>query len=215
MSIVRVVLADDHTVVRQALQSILSLDPELDLVGEAGSGDEAFRLCGELHPDVVLMDLLMPGGGVSAIRMVHDTYPEIHTVALTSALDDASVLGAVKAGATSYMLKTTDAAALVDAIKAAADGQSRISPEAAALMMRGIRAPESPESLTERETDVLRLVATGKSNKDIARTLYLSEQTVKTHISHILAKLQLDSRVQAAIYATQLGMTPAGQSTVS
>lgn len=208
---IRILIVDDHTVVRQALRSFLSAEPDLDVVAEAGSGEEALRQCRALRPDVVLMDLLMPGvGGINATRAIRRECPQSEVVALTSALDNATVTRAIKAGAISYMLKTTDADGLRAAIRAAAAGKVQLSPEAAAHLVREVRASQSPQKLTRRETEILRLLARGKANKEIARALGITEQTAKTHVRHILAKLQVQSRTQAALCAIQLGLASAG-----
>jgi DNA-binding NarL/FixJ family response regulator len=207
---IRVLIADDHSVVRQGLRMFLSLDPEFDVVGEAADGAEALRMARELLPDVVLMDLLMPVmDGIAATAAIRSTLPDTEVLALTSVLEDASVTGAVRAGAIGYLLKDTDADALCRAIKAAAAGQVQLSPQAAARLMREVRAPESPEALTERETEVLRLLAQGRANKEIARDLGIGEKTVKTHVSNILAKLGVQSRTQAALHAVQIGLVSA------
>ncbi len=207
---IRVLIADDHSVVRQGLRMFLTLDPELEVVAEAADGAEALRLARELRPDVVLMDLLMPVmDGIAATQAIRQEVPDIEVVALTSVLEDASVVGAIRAGAIGYLLKNTEADELRRAIRAAADGQVQLSPEAAARLMREVRAPESPEALTERETDVLRLVAEGKANKEIAHSLRIGEKTVKTHVSNILAKLGVQSRTQAALYAVKIGLVSA------
>ena len=204
---IRILIADDHGVVREGLRMFLRLDPEMDVVAEAADGAEALRLAGALQPDVVLMDLIMPVmDGIAATRAIREQFPDTEVVALTSVLEDASVVGAIRAGAIGYLLKTTDADDLRRAIRAAAEGQVQLSPEAAARLMREVRAPDSPETLTERETDVLRLVAEGKANKEIAQGLGIGEKTVKTHVSNILAKLGLQSRTQAALYAARLGI---------
>ena len=204
---IRILIADDHGVVREGLRMFLRLDPEMDVVAEAADGAEALRLAGTLQPDVVLMDLIMPVmDGITATRAIRERFPDTEVVALTSVLEDASVVGAIRAGAIGYLLKTTDADDLRRAIRAAAEGQVQLSPEAAARLMREVRAPDSPETLTERETDVLRLVAEGKANKEIAQGLGIGEKTVKTHVSNILAKLGLQSRTQAALYAARLGI---------
>jgi DNA-binding NarL/FixJ family response regulator len=167
------------------------------------------RLAGELQPDVVLMDLLMPVmDGITAIGEVRTKHPDVEVIALTSVLEDASVVGAIKAGAIGYLLKDTQSEELCRAIKAAAQGQVQLSPQAAARLMREVRAPDSPETLTERETDVLRLLATGLANKEIARELGIGEKTVKTHVSAVLLKLNVRSRTQAALYAAQIGLVP-------
>jgi DNA-binding NarL/FixJ family response regulator len=211
---VRVLVADDHSVVRQGLRMFLSLDPEIEIVGEAANGKEALDMAGSLHPDVVLMDLLMPVmDGITAIGAIRQSVPGVEVLALTSVLEDASVVGAIKAGATGYLLKDTRAEELREAIKAAAAGQVQLSPQAAARLMREVRAPESPESLTDRETDVLRLLAEGRANKEIARELQIGEKTVKTHVSNILTKLGVQSRTQAALHAMRIGLVPATSET--
>lgn len=209
---VRLLIADDHAVVRQGLRLFLAWDPELDVVGEATDGLEAVRLAKELEPDVVLMDLLMPGlDGIAATAAIRRELPDTEVVALTSVVEDASVVDAVRAGAIGYLLKDTDADGLRRAIKAAAAGQVQLAPEAAARLMREVRAPASPEALTARELDVLRLVAAGKANKEIAAALGIGDKTVKFHVGNILAKLGVQSRTQAALHAVQIGLVAAPQ----
>ncbi|MDQ3639143.1 MAG: response regulator transcription factor [Actinomycetota bacterium] len=204
---IRVLITDDHGVVRQGLRMYLGLDPELEVVGEAANGEEALRMARELGPDVVLMDLLMPVmDGIEATRAIRAELPDVEVIALTSVLEDVSVSGAVKAGAIGYLLKNTEAEDLGQAIKAAADGQVQLAPEAAARLMREVRAPESPEPLTEREIEVLELVARGKANKQISAALFIGEKTVKAHVSSILAKLGVQSRTQAALHAVRTGL---------
>jgi len=204
---IRVLVADDHAVVRQGLQMFLSLDDEIEIVGEACDGRQAVELAHELRPDVVLMDLLMPElDGIQAISILRRELPETEIIALTSVLEDSSVVGAVRAGAVGYLLKDTEADELVRAIKAAAQGQVQLSPEAAARLMREVRMPDSPETLTGREIEVLREIALGFSNKEIAQHLSIGEKTVKTHVSNILSKLNVASRTQAALYAVRLGL---------
>ncbi len=202
-----ILIVDDHSVVRQGLKMFLGLDPELNVIGEAVNGKQAVELAAQLKPDVVLMDLMMPVmDGVTATQEIRSKLPDIEVIALTSVLEDASVVGAVRAGAIGYLLKDTQADELCRAIKAAAAGQVQLSPQAAARLVREVRAPESPETLTERETDVLRLLATGKANKEIALALHVSETTVKTHVSNILMKLGVSSRTQAALHAVRIGL---------
>ena len=205
---IRVLIADDHSVVRQGLRMFLGSDPEPEIVGEARNGAEALDLSRELGPDVVLMDLLMPVmDGIAATAAIRRQMPETEVVALTSVLEDASVVEAVRAGAIGYLLKDTDAHELCRAIKAAAAGQVQLAPQAAARLMREVRAPEkSHAALTERETDVMKLLAQGKSNKEIAQALNIGEQTVKTHVSRILDKLGLPSRTQVVLYAIRIGL---------
>ncbi len=204
---INVLITDDHKVVRQGLRMVLDLDPELEVVGEAENGEEALRLAMRLEPDVVLMDLVMPVmDGVQATRAIRGGLPDTQVVALTSVLEDVSVTGAVRAGAIGYLLKNTGGDELCRAIKAAAAGQVQLAPEAAARLMREVSAPENPEALTERETDVLKLVARGKANKQIARNLFIGEKTVKTHVSNILLKLGVNSRTQAALHAARTGL---------
>lgn len=204
---IRILIADDHSVVRQGLRMFLALDPELDLVGEAANGIEAVKLARQLQPDVVLMDLVMPEmDGITATAAIRRELPNVEVIALTSVLEDASVVNAVRAGAIGYLLKDTQADELCRSIKAAAAGQVQLSPQAASRLMREIRAPENPDSLTAREVEVLRLVAIGKANKEIAVSLHIGETTVKTHVSNILMKLGVVSRTQAALYAVQIGL---------
>ena len=206
---VRVLIADDHSVVRQGLRMFLKLDPELEVVGEAADGAEAIQMARALTPDVVLMDLLMPGtDGITATQRIRAEVPGTEVLALTSVLEDASVVGAVQAGAIGYLLKDTQAEQLCKAIKAAAKGQVQLAPEAAARLVREVRAPDNPESLTGRETEVLRALATGLTNREIGRALNIGERTVKTHVSHLLSKLGLQSRTQAALYAVRIGLVP-------
>jgi DNA-binding NarL/FixJ family response regulator len=204
---IRVLLVDDHGVVRKGLQMYLGLDPELQIVGEAENGAEAVDLAYRLKPDVILMDLIMPVmDGLIAIRQIKLAQPEIEIIALTSFLEDEKVYKAIHAGAMGYLLKDARAEELAAAIKAASRGEVQLHPEAAKRLIREVRMPESAEKLTERETEVLRLVAKGMSNKTIASRLVVSEKTVKTHVSNVLAKLHLHSRTQAALYALREGM---------
>lgn len=206
---IRILITDDHLVVRQGLRLFLSDDPDMEVVGEAADGAQAVQLAQELKPDIVLMDMLMPVmDGITATAQIRAALPDTEVIAITSVLEDSAVIGAIKAGAIGYLLKDADAEELRTAIQAAAAGQVHLAPKAAARLMREVRAPDNPQSLTEREIDVLRLIAGGKANKEIAQALTIGEQTVKTHVSNILMKLGVQSRTQAALYAAQIGLAP-------
>lgn len=202
-----VLLVDDHAVVRQGLRMFLATDEGLHVVGEAENGQEALEKVALLHPDVVLMDLLMPVmDGVRATRQIKTRFPEVEVIALTSVLEDQLVVEAMHAGATGYLLKDTHPEELVEAIHAAGRGEVRLHPEAARRLAQEVRTAEMREALTPRETEILRLVGRGLSNKRIAQQLNLSELTVKTHVSNLLSKLGLSSRTQAALFAIKEGL---------
>jgi DNA-binding NarL/FixJ family response regulator len=206
---IRILLADDHSVVRQGLKMFLALDPELEIVGEAANGAEVLRLARELRPDVVLMDLLMPVmDGVAATATIRQELPDTEVLALTSVVEDRAISAALRAGAIGYLLKDTQADELRRAIHAAAAGQVQLSPQAAARLMSDQRRTVAPAGLSSRELEVLKLVAQGFSNKEIADQLVIGEKTVKTHVGSILAKLELASRTQAALYALRHGLVP-------
>ena len=204
---IRILLVDDHGVVRQGLRMYLRSEPDFEIVGEASNGQQAVDMVSTLKPDVVLMDLLMPGmNGVDATLAIRKDFPDTEVIALTSVLEDQAVVGAIRAGAIGYLLKDTDGPELIRAIHAASNGQVQLSPAAAARLMREVRTPDSPEKLTDRETDVLRLLAQGLANKEIAQTLNIGDKTVKTHISNIFGKLGVVSRTQAALFAVSIGL---------
>jgi len=204
---VRVLIVDDHAIIRQGLRAILEWDSEIRIIGEAPDGERALQMARKLCPDVVLMDLLMPVmDGIAATTAIRNELPDTEVLALTSVLDESLVVGAIQAGAIGYLLKDTEPAKLCKAIKAAADGQVQLSPAAAAMLMHRVKCPRSPETLTERETEVLRLIARGESNKEIAAHLFISETTVKTHVKNIMQKLGVPSRTQAALYAASVGL---------
>lgn len=211
---ITVVLTDDHAIVRQGVRAFLETQHDLKVVGEAGSGEEAVALCETLAPDVVLMDLLMPGmGGVEATRRVKAISPRTQVIVLTSYHEDEHVVPAIRAGALSYLLKDVSAGEIATAIRKAAQGEVTLSPTIAVQMMKAVtgerRAQESSTTespLTARELEVIRLIADGLSNMEIAEKLFLSEKTVKSHVSNILAKLHLTDRTQAAVYAWRQGI---------
>ena len=204
---ITVVLADDHAMVRLGLQQLLDGADEIEVVGAAADGAAAISMVLERRPHVVLMDLQMPGvDGVEATRQIVASDVGSQVVILTSFSDSERIVAALDAGAIGYLLKDTESDELRRAIKVAAAGQVQLSPQAAARLMREVRAPESPEVLTEREIEVLRMLAQGQSNKEIARSLVIGEKTVKTHVSSILGKLGVPSRTQAALYAVRIGL---------
>ncbi len=204
---IRIVIADDHKVVRQGLRMFLRIDPELAIVGEAANGLEALALARELKPDVVLMDVLMPGmNGIAATEAIRRELPDTEVLALTSVLEDASVIEVMRAGAIGYLLKDVDGEELCKAIHAAAVGKVQLAPEVVSLLLREFRSAVHPEPLTAREREVLGLLGRGQTNREIASTLHLKEETVKTHVSKILSKIGARSRTQAAIYALRSGL---------
>jgi NarL family two-component system response regulator LiaR len=202
---VRVVIADDHRVVRDGLCYLLSQEPDVEVVGEAGDGQRAVDVTAATRPDVLLLDLSMPGlDGHAVLAALRDTPHPPAVVVLTSAADDEHLVRAVQAGATSYLLKTAPAEDVIAAVRDAAAGTARLSPELLTRLTQALRRPPPPDPLqplSPRERDVLGLIARGYSNKEIARDLYIGEQTVKTHVRGILGKLGLQDRVQAAIFA--------------
>ncbi len=203
---IRILLVDDHTVVRRGLRLAFDLEDDLEVVGEAANGQEALARVAELKPDVVVMDLLMPVmNGVDATRAIRRDHPDVEVVALTSVLEDRLVIDVVEAGASGYMLKETRPDELFEAVRAAARGEVRLDPRAQQRLVREVRAPEVKEALTEREMEVLKLVAVGASNKGVAQQLGISEATVKSHVSNMLSKLGLKSRTQAALHAIREG----------
>ncbi len=204
---IQVLIVDDHSVVRQGLRIFLDMDPNIRIVGEATSGTSAVQMARDLRPDVVLMDLLMPGvDGITATRVIRRELPDVEVIALTSVLKNELVVQAVQAGAIGYLLKDTDAPKLRQAIHAAAAGEVQLSPEVAAMLLKEVRAPHEMEHLTDREMDVLRLVARGLANKEIGRELFISETTVKSHVKSIMDKLELPSRIHLALYAVRMGL---------
>jgi DNA-binding NarL/FixJ family response regulator len=202
---IRILLIDDHSVVRAGLRSVLEAELDLEVVGEAANAERGISLARRLRPDVVLTDLLLPDlDGISVTESIRADTPETQVVILTSVSDqDASVVRAVRAGAVGYVLKSADLTELVQAIRSAATGQVHLSPRAAARLMQEMRAPANEFPLTDREREVLRELAVGRSNKEIARSLDIALTTVKSHVRAILDKLGVDSRTQAAVQALQ------------
>jgi NarL family two-component system response regulator LiaR len=201
---IRIMLVDDHAVVRSGLGAFLSVNPDLELVGEAENGEQAVVRANLLKPDVILMDLMMPVmDGVAATQAIKKQNPQIQIVALTSFQEDELVQNALKAGAVGYLMKNVTARELAAAIKAAKDGKITLSPEAAQALVRANQQAEETETLTEREVEVLKLMVDGLNNAEIAERLVISLSTVKYHISNILQKLGVDNRVSAVSLALQ------------
>jgi DNA-binding NarL/FixJ family response regulator len=211
---VRVVVVDDHDLFRTGLRNLLE-EQGVNVVGEAANGETAIRLAGELAPDVVIMDLNMPGlTGVETTRKLAGVAPLTRVVVLTISADDDDVMDAVMAGACGYLLKDSSIQDLIVGIRAAAAGESLISPQIAGKLLQRLRSQSTNEDaaatiraeLSDREIEVLKLIANGKDNAQIARDLFISPKTVKNHISNILMKLQIENRIQAAVYAVRSGI---------
>ncbi|MBI5294143.1 MAG: response regulator transcription factor [Chloroflexi bacterium] len=201
---IRIMLVDDHAVVRSGLSAFLSVNPDLELVGEAENGEQAIVRANALKPDVILMDLMMPVmDGVAATMAIKKQNPGIQIIALTSFQEDELVQSALKAGAVGYLMKNVTARELAAAIKSARDGRMTLSPEAAQALVRASQQAQETEVLTERERDVLKLMVDGLNNAEIAERLVVSLSTVKYHISNILMKLGVDNRVAAVTMALQ------------
>jgi len=208
---IQVLVADDHAIVREGLRALIETEPGIDLVGEAADGIEATRLARTLHPDVILLDLIMPRqGGLEAIPAIKADNPDARILVLTSFAEDENVFPAIKAGALGYLLKDTSPHDLLQAIRDVYRGESWLHPTIARKVIAELRESSGAETggqeLTEREVEVLGLVARGLSNRDIADELVISERTVRKHVSNILAKLHLTNRTQATLYALRVGI---------
>ena len=216
MEAISVLLVDDHSMVRQGVRAFLVTQPDITVVGEAGSGQEAVRLAEQHVPDVILMDLIMPGmDGVEATRRVKQVSPRSQVVVLTSYHEDEHIFPALKAGALSYILKDVSAEELASAVRKAAAGEAVLHPRVAARVIKELQGrredPLNPfTELSERELEVLKLIADGMSNAEMAAKLFLSEKTIKGHVSNILNKLHLVDRTQAAVYAWREGIVRKG-----
>ncbi|WP_028608443.1 response regulator [Paenibacillus harenae] len=213
---IKLLLADDHTMVRRGLQVFLSTQPDLELVGEAATGQEALEQVAALQPDVVLMDINMPGiNGIEATQQIKLAHPQVKVIILTSFSDQGHALPAIRSGAKGYLLKDIEPEDLARAIRKVHQGQVELHPDITGQLMNqyaeadqtaGLPERAGYSALTDRERDVLRLIASGKSNRTIAEELFITEKTVKTHVSHILSKLEMTDRTQAAIYAVKHGL---------
>jgi DNA-binding NarL/FixJ family response regulator len=209
---IEVLVVDDHAVVREGLRTFLELQDGIEVVGEAADGEAAVREAERLRPDVILMDLVMPKlDGVEAMRELRRRLPDSRVIVLTSFADDERLLGAIRAGAAGYLLKNAEPQEVARAVRAASAGQALLDPAVAARVVESIADRDSvagADSLTPREREVLALIARGRSNKLIARELGISEKTVKTHVGHVLAKLGVTDRTQAAVVAVRAGLVP-------
>ncbi|MBP1157085.1 MULTISPECIES: response regulator transcription factor [unclassified Paenibacillus] len=208
---IKVLLVDDHEMVRIGLAAVLGTEDGIEVVGEASSGQEGIRLALEYKPDVVLMDLVMEGmDGIETTRRLLQQHPDCKVIVLTSFIDDEKIYPVIEAGAFSYLLKTSRAGEIAQAIRSAVKGQSVLESQVASKLMNRFRQPKPVslphEELTEREMEVLRLIASGKSNQDLADELFIGVKTVKFHVTNILAKLGVEDRTQAAIYAYKHGL---------
>ncbi|MDQ0351684.1 NarL family two-component system response regulator LiaR [Alkalibacillus filiformis] len=209
MSQIKLVIVDDHDVVRKGIKTYLMTEDEIEVVGEASSGDEGADLVLKEKPDVVLMDLIMDNGtGIEATERIVDQLPDCKVIILTSYYDDEKVFPALEAGAFSYMLKTSSADEIAEAVKKAVNGENVIEPKVAGKMMTRMRSPEKQlhEDLTQRELEVLICIGNGLTNTEISEKLFIGIKTVKTHVSHVLHKLEVQDRTQAAVYAHQKGL---------
>jgi len=205
---IRVIVVDDHPIVRSGIVGLLSLDDEIDVVGEAADGAEAIELASALRPDVVLMDLRMPNvSGADATARITSGLPGVRVLVLTTHEGDDDILGAIEAGASGYLLKAAPQAEIVAGIRSVAEGHTVLAPSIAATLVTRMRREDSTRpSLSPRELEVLRLVSRGRSNPEIARELFIGEATVKTHLLHVFEKLEVSDRTRAVTLALELGL---------
>lgn len=212
---VRILIADDHTLFRQGLKQVLELEPDLKVIAEVASGDEAVRQAEALRPDVVVLDVSMPGGGLEACARIKERIPQMGVVILTMHEDQEYLFKALRAGANSYMVKDVDSSNLADAIRAAREGRPYMHPKLAGLALMEMTKPAAVQrerrsaddpGLTDRELEVLKLVGQGASNREIAAALFISEKTAKNHMTHIFEKIGVSDRTQAALFALRNGL---------
>jgi two-component system, NarL family, nitrate/nitrite response regulator NarL len=211
MDKIHLVIVDDHPLFREGVVAILGTEPDMEMVGQGATADEALRLTRDLLPDIVILDINIPGGGLNAAQMIANTYPVVKIVMLTSSMDEDHVLTALKAGAQAYVLKGVPARELVNILHTVQAGEGYVTPTLAASLLMEMTAPvktersrsESLNELTEREHEILELISVGKSNKEIGLQLHLTEKTIKHYVTNILQKLQVRSRVEAALLAQQ------------
>jgi two-component system response regulator DegU len=213
MQQVRIIIADDHTLFRQGLKQVLELEKDFTVVAEVGTGEEAFEQTRLLQPDVVVLDVSMPGGGLETCARIKQAFPRVGVVILTMHEDQEYLMRALKMGANSYLVKDVDSSNFAEAIRAARDGRPYLHPKLAGLALMQMARGQEPKSrpagdpgLTERELEVLKLVGQGASNREIAAALFISEKTAKNHLTRIFEKLGVSDRTQAALYAVRAGL---------
>lgn len=211
---VTVMIVDDHDMVRQGIRMFLALDPTIDVIGEADNGESAVRLAAALRPNVILMDILMPGmDGVTTTAAIKEVSPESAVLALTGSVEARTVVGAIRAGAKGYLPKSIEAEDLRKAVHAVTNGMVQLAPEAATFLVQDAQSQDKSTVLSNREMSILRILVAGNTNREIGTALHIGEKTVKTHMSSIMQKLNVQSRTQAALIAVQRGIVPAVEPT--